>query len=135
MLSRSGFGQPFYRWKNRYDRYDLRTPGEESCQPQTPLVVKQRILELRNERPRWGQDKPAIWLKRERMKISESTVGRVMNKLKARGLLVEPFSRRQAKLVRRRRRKPRCAPKIAKGYQGEAIGDPVQVATLRLRLI
>ncbi|MGQ9471833.1 MAG: helix-turn-helix domain-containing protein [Candidatus Aminicenantales bacterium] len=124
MLSRSGFGQPFYRWKNRYDPYDLRTLGDESCQPQTPLVVKQRILELRNERPRWGQEKLAVLLKRERMEISESTFGRVMNKLKARGLLVESFNRRQAKLVRRRRCKPHCATKIAKGYQGEAIGDP-----------
>lgn len=133
--------QTFYRWKNRYDPYDLTTLEDESRrprhvrQPQTPLAVKDRILELRNERPRWGRDKLAVLLKREGIEISGSTVGREMNKLKARGLLVEPANVRQAKLARKRRRKPRYATKIPKGYRVEAPGDLVQVDTLRVRLI
>jgi putative transposase len=133
--------QTFYRWKNRFDPYDLTTLEEESRRPQhvrqsqTPLAVKERILELRNERPRWGRDKLAVLLKREGTKISGSTVGREMTKLKARGLLVEPENVRRAKLARKRRRKPRYATKIPKGYRVEAPGDLVQVDTLRARLI
>lgn len=133
--------QTFYRWKRRYDPYDLTTLEEESRRPrrvrqaQTPLKVKERILELRNERPRWGRDKLAVLLQREGIMISGSTVGREMKKLKARGLLMEPENVRQAKLARKRRRKARYATQLPKGYQVEAPGDLVQVDTLRTRLI
>jgi len=133
--------QTFYRWKRRYDPYNLSTLEEESRrprnvrQPQTPLKVRERILELRNEHPRWSRDKLAVLLRKEGIEISGSTVGRVMNKLKARGLLVEPENVRQAKLARKRRRKPRYATKIPKGYRVEAPGDLVQVDTLRIRLL
>lgn len=90
---------------------------------------------MRNERPRWGRDKLAVLLKREGIEISRSTVGREMNKLKARGLLVEPVNVRQARLARKRRRKPRYATKMPKGYRAQALGDLVQVDTLRVRLI
>jgi len=133
--------QTFYRWKNRYDPYDLTTLEEESRrprhvrQPETPVKVIERIRELREEHPRWGRDKLAVLLKREGVEISGSTVGREMKKLKARGLLVEPENVRQAKLARKRRRKPRYAVRKPKGYKVEAPGDLVQVDTLRIRLI
>jgi transposase len=114
--------QTFYRWKNRYDPYDLTTLEEESRrprhvrQPKTPVKRIERIRELREEHPRWGRDKLAVLLKREGVEISGSTVGREMKKLKARGLLVEPENVRQAKLARKRRRKPRYAVRKPKGY-------------------
>jgi putative transposase len=74
-------------------------------------------------------------LKREGIEISGSTVGREMNKPKARGLLVEPENVRQAKLARKRRRKPRYAMRKPKGYKVTAPGDLVQIDTLRTRLI
>jgi transposase len=107
--------QTFYRWKSRFDRYDLTTLEEESRrphavrQPQTALGVKERILALREEHPRWSRDKLAVLLQKEGIKVSGSTVGRVMARLRARGLLVEPASVRLAKLARKRRRKPRYA--------------------------
>jgi putative transposase len=133
--------QTFYRWKNRFDPYDLTSLEEESRRPgharqsETPVKVIERIRELREERPRWGRDKLAVLLKREGIEISGNTVGREMKKLKARGLLVEPESVRQAKLARKRRRKPRYATRKPKGYKAEVPGDLVQVDTLRARLI
>jgi putative transposase len=133
--------QTFYRWKNRFDPYDLTTLEEQSRRPrrvrqsETPLKVVERIKKLREERPRWGRDKLAVLLKREGIEISGSTVGREMAKLKARGLLMEPENVRQAKLARKRRRKPRYATRKPKGYKVEAPGDLVEVDTLRTRLI
>lgn len=132
--------QTFYRWKNRFDPYDLTTLEDESRRPhkvrhpQTPEAVKERIRQLRDQYPRWGREKLAVLLGREGIKISGPTVGRVMNRLRARGLLVEPENVRQAKLARKRRRKPRYAVRKPKDYPVEAPGDLVQVDTLQVRL-
>jgi len=131
----------FYRWKNRYDPYDLTTLEEESRRPhkvpqsRTPGTAESRVLELRNRYPRWGREKLAVLLEREGIQLSGSTVGRVMARLRERGLLVEPENVRQAKLARRRRRKPRYAVRKPKGYRVEAPGDLVQVDTLHVRLV
>ena len=56
--------QIFYRWKNRFDHYDLRTLKEESRRPrlvrrpQTPVRFVERIQKLREQYPRWGKEKP-----------------------------------------------------------------------------
>jgi putative transposase len=132
--------QTFYRWKNRFDLYDLKTLEEESRrphrarQPQTPVLVVERIQKLREQYPRWGREKLAVLLRREEIEISGSTVGRVMRRLRARGLLVEPENVRLAKLARRRRRKPRYAVRKPKGYRVEGPGDLVEVDTLRVAL-
>ncbi len=131
----------FYRWKRRFDPYDLTTLEEESRrprhvrQPQTPLEVVERILELRTRYPRWGKKKLVVLLGREGIKVSASTVGRVMNRLKARGVLVEPLNVTQAKLARRRRRKPRYAIRKPKDYRIEAPGDLVEVDTVQIKLL
>jgi transposase InsO family protein len=133
--------QTFYRWKNRYDPYDLRTLESGSHrpykvrQPETPVKVIERIQKLREQYPRWGRDKLAVLLMKEGIEISASTVGRVINRLKARGLVREPENVRLAKLARRRRRKPRYAVRMPKGYSIEAPGDLVQMDTLKLQLI
>ena len=130
--------QTFYRWKNRFDPYDLRTLESGSHRPykvrlpETPVKVIERVRELREQYPRWGRDKLAVLLKRDAIEISASTVGRVMNRLKARGLLREPENVRLAKLARKRRRKPRYAVRMPKGYSIEALGDLVQMDTLKL---
>jgi len=132
--------QTFYRWKNRFDPYDLTTLEEESRRPHTvrhpgtPVEMVERIRQLREQYPRWEKEKLAILLRREGLEISGSTVVRVMRRLRARGLLVEPENVRQAKLARKRRRKPRYAVRKPKDYQVEAPGDLVQVDTLQVRL-
>ena len=92
----------FYRWKTRYDPQDLWTLEEEPRRPhkvrmpETPAAVETRILELRERYPRWGKEKLAVLLEQEGVHLSGSTVGRVMARLRARGLLVEPENLRQA---------------------------------------
>ncbi|MFA4925516.1 MAG: integrase core domain-containing protein [Candidatus Aminicenantales bacterium] len=54
---------------------------------------------------------------------------------KARGLLLEPENVRRAKLARKRRRKPRYATRMPRGYRVEAPGDLVEVDTLRVSLL
>jgi putative transposase len=132
--------QTFYRWKNRFDPYDLTTLEAASRRPHhvrkplTPALVEDRILELRTKYPRWGKDKLVVLLRREEIRVSTSTVGRVMKRLKDRGVLVEPLNIRQAREARKRRRKPRYAIRKPQGYRVTAPGDLVQVDTLQIRL-
>ena len=102
LFRKRGADQTFYRWKNRFDPYDLTTLEAASRRshhvrkPLTPAPVEDRILKFRLQYPRWGKDKRVVLLKREGIRVSPSTVGRVMNRLKARGVLVEPLNIRQA---------------------------------------
>lgn len=132
--------QTFYRWKNRFDSYDLTTLEAASRRPHrvrrpmTPAPVQNRILELRTKYPRWGKDKLVVLLRREGLRVSTSTVGRVMKRLKDRGVLVEPLNVRQAKEARRRRRRPRYAIRKPEGYRVTSPGDLIQVDTLQIHL-
>ncbi len=132
--------QTFYRWKNRFDPQDLTSLEAESRrprqvrQPLTPAPVQDRIIELRTQYPRWGKDKLVVLLRREGLRVSTSTVGRVMKRLKDRGVLIEPINVRQAKEARKRRRRPRYAIRKPQGYRVMAPGDLVQVDTLQIRL-
>jgi len=132
--------QTFYRWKNRFDPYDLTTLEEESRRPhhvrspQTPVVVVDRVLELRQQYPRWGKDKLVVLLRREGIRVSTSTVGRTLSRLKKRGVLVEPLNVRRAKAARKRRWKPRYAVRKPPEYRVEAPGDLVQLDTLQVKL-
>ena len=121
--------QTFYRWMNRFDPYDLTTLEEISRRPhkvrtpQTPLEVVEGIQRLREQYPRWGKDKLVVLLKREGIEVSASTVGRVINRLKAKGVLVEPLNTTLAKFARRRKWKPRYATRKPKGYKIKGPGD------------
>jgi len=132
--------QTFYRWKNRFDPYALTTLEAASRRPHhvrkplTPAPIEDRILELRTKYPRWGKDKLVVLLKREGIRVSTSTVGRVMKRLKERGVLVEPVNVRQAKEARKRRYKPRYAIRKPEGYRVTAPGDLIQVDTLQIHL-
>jgi putative transposase len=131
--------QTFYRWKRRFDPYDLTTLEDESHRPhrarvpQSPPAVVDRILALRQQYPRWGKDKLVVLLRREGVQISTSTVGRVMKRLRGRGVLVEPLNVRLARLARKRRWKPRYAMRKPGGYAIDAPGDLVQVDTVQVR--
>jgi transposase InsO family protein len=131
--------QTFYRWKRRFDPYDLTTLEDGSHRPlksrvpQTPPAVVEKLLALRRKYPRWGKDKLVILLRREGVQISTSTVGRVLKRLKDRGILVEPLNVRLAKAARKRRRKPRYAIRKPEGYLIHDPGDLVQVDTVQIK--
>jgi len=131
--------QTFYRWKRRFDPYDLTTLEDGSHRPlkartpQTPPAVVEKLLELRRKYPRWGKDKLVVLLRREGIPLSTSTVGRTLKRLKVRGVLVEPLNVRLAKAARKRRWKPRYAMRKPEGYTIAAPGDFIQVDTVQLR--
>ena len=133
--------QTFYRWKRRFNPYDLTTLEAKSSKPfkvrkpETSVEVVNKIKELREKYPRWGKDKLVVLLRREGIIVSTSTVGRTINRLKERGLLKEPINEALVKLARRKKRKPRYAVRLPKGYQVRAPGDLVEVDTLTIRLL
>src|SRR5205807_1492615 len=88
--------QTFYRWQRRYDPYDLTTLEEHShrpgqCrQPTWAFPLEEKVLGLRLQFPRWGKDKLAVLLRRQKLAVSVSMVGRILTRLKQQGRLVEP---------------------------------------------
>lgn len=92
--------------------------------------LERRVLELREQYPRWGKDKLVVLLRREGIKASISMVGRILGHLKRSGQLVEP-------LPEPRRRKRDFARPYAirkpKGYRIQEPGDVVEVDTVDLR--
>jgi transposase len=105
--------QTFYRWKRRFDRHDLTTLEARSHRPRQvrkptwTVELAERVLSLRQQYPRWGKDKLAVLLRREKRTVSTSMVGRMLVDLKRRGAPHEPP---KAAVLRQARRKLRNRP-------------------------
>ena len=132
--------QTFYRWQRRYDPYDLTSLEERShCprqrrQPTWDFVLAEKVLGLRLQFPRWGKDKLAVLLRRQKLPISVSMVGRILVQLKRQGRLVEPP--RTGVPGSRRALRPRpYAVRKPREYAASAPGDLVEVDTLDVRPI
>jgi putative transposase len=129
--------QTFYRWRRRYKRRDLTSLQDRSHRPlqvrQPTYSVKlvEAVLRLREEYPRWGKDKLAVLLQRQGINCSASTVGRIIKRLKERGILKEPMPNHIS--VRKRQRKRPYAVRKPKEYQVSQVGDLVQLDTLDVR--
>ena len=127
--------QTFYRWQRRYDPYDLRTLEERShCprrrrQPTWSFPLAEKVLLLRLQFPRWGKDKLAVLLRRQKVAISVSMVGRILTRLKQQGRLVEP-PRSGVPGSRRALRTRPYAVRKPKQYAASEPGDLVEVDTL-----
>lgn len=115
----------FWRWKKRYNPWDLLTLEEKSRKPAhsphaTPWPVVQRILTLKHEHPRWGKEKAALFLKSEGMVISGKTVWKIWT--------------RHSMVIRYRTRK-RKAPKPRVDWTRVRLpGDLVQLDTKHISL-
>ena len=132
--------QTFYRWKRRFDRHDLATLEGHSHrprkvrQPTWTAQLAERVLALRKQYPRWGKDKLAVLLRREKHIVSTSMVGRILADLKRRGALHEAP---RAAVLRHERRKLRNRPwavRKPKYWRIEQPGDLVEIDTKELRL-
>ena len=129
--------QTFYRWKHRYNPSNLKTLENHSCRPEhlrqptasVELVVA--VQRLREQYPRWGKDKLVILLHREGYQCSTSMVGRVLRRLKDRGVLQEPIPNHIS--ARKRQRQRPYAVRKPKDYEVKAPGDLIQVDTLDIR--
>src|SRR5450432_1991739 len=132
--------QTFYRWRRRYDPYDLTSLEQRShrprqCrQPTWAFLLEEKVLRLRLQFPRWGKDKLAVLLRRERLAASVSMVGRILTQLKLRGRLVEP-SRTGVPGSRRALRPRPYAVRKPREYAASRPGDLVEVDTLDVRPI
>ncbi len=129
--------QTFHRWKRRYNPRDLTTLEARSCrprhvrQPTASAALREAVLRLRQQYPRWGKDKLAVLLHREGCRVSTSMVGRILRRLKDRGVLREPPHNG---ISARRRQVPRpYAVRKPRDYMAHAPGDIVQVDTLDVR--
>ena len=130
--------QTFYRWWRRYDGQNLSTLEGRSHrphrrrQPTWPAELADRVLALRRQFPRWGKDKLVVLLGQQGHAVSTSLVGRILNRLRQRGLLVEP--RRSGVSASRSSPRPRpYAVRKPREYQPFRPGDLVQVDTLEVR--
>jgi len=129
--------QTFYRWKRRYNPHHLKSLEERSHrpkhlrQPTYSAELVEAVLKLREEYPRWGKDKLVVLLHREGFNCSTSMVGRILHKLKERGVLKEPVSNHIS--ARRRQWQRPYAIRKPKEYVARAPGDIVEVDTLDVR--
>ncbi len=96
--------------------------------PTWSVDLSRAVLKLREKYPRWGKDKLAPLLRDQGWKVSTSMVGRILGRLKARGVLKEPP--RYGILARRRCRPRPYGIRKPREYQAKEPGDIVQVDTL-----
>lgn len=100
-----------YRWKKRYNEFGLeglengcRIPDKVPEVKYTPDQVR-LVLKVRRENPLWGKYKIVVIIERDyRMKISVSTVGRIIKMLVKKGL-VKPVKYYFGRLKDKRPRK------------------------------
>jgi putative transposase len=129
--------QTFYRWKGRYNPRELTSLEVRSRRPKRlrqPTWSRElalAVLHLREQYPRWGKDKLAVLLRGRGWQVSTSMVGRILTRLKARGVLREP-PRTGISTRKRVWRRPYAVRK-PKGYVVKEPGDLVQVDTLDVR--
>lgn len=129
--------QTFYRWFRRYNPHDLSRLEERSRRPRRtrrPTWSNELALavqRMRERYPRWGKDKLAPLLRERGWHCSTSMVGRILTRLRERGVLPEvlpkdPWQRPRPFKRPYGIRKP-------KGYQARKPGDLVQVDTADIR--
>ena len=129
--------QTFYRWKRRYNPKDLASLEDHSHQPKHvrqptySVELVEAVVKLREEYPRWGKDKLVVFLEAEGFDCSASTVGRIIKRLKERGVLREPIPNHIS--ARKRIRIRPYATRKPKEYQASQAGDIVQLDTLDIR--
>jgi len=89
------------------------------------------VLKLREEYPRWGKNKLVILLRGDGFNCSASMVGRILRRLKERGVLREPLPNHIS--ARKRQRQRPYAVRKPKEYIAKEPGDIVEVDTLDVR--
>lgn len=126
-----------YRWKRRLEQEgpqgldDRSRKPRRRRQPTWSPELSQAVLRLREQYPRWGKDKLVVLLGREGRQASTSMVGRILKRLKERGVLREPP--RNAFSVGRRAPPRPYAVRKPKDYLVRQPGDLVEVDTLDVR--
>lgn len=129
----------FYRWRKRYNPHHLKSLEDQLGRkrpkkvrtPMTDPVIVSLIADLRGTFPRWGKEKITRLVWKRGHRISVSTVGRTIARLKARGVLREPkpnFISAKKRYIKRSWAVHR--PENLRAYDP---GDLVQIDTLDIR--
>jgi transposase InsO family protein len=131
-----GFSRPtVYAWLKRSDAgpkgLEKRSHRPHNVRRSTWTVeLERRVLQLREQYPRWGKDKLVVLLRKEGIAVSTSMVGRILKHLKDSGQLIEPLPEQ-----RRSKKHPRrpYAIRKPKSYLAKEPGDLVELDTVDLR--
>jgi putative transposase len=119
-----------YRWE--------KDPEPKSRRPQRPRqplwapALVEAVEALRADNPMWGKRKIAVLLGREGVATSVSTVGRILRRLVARGVVIPVPTLRRRPGGRRFRlsQAERHARRLPKGLKPSRPGELVQIDTL-----
>jgi len=128
-----------YRWQKRINEKGTRGLEESSRRPKRLRTTRwsveliETVLELRKQYPRWGREKICVLLGREDIHTSASTVGRILNYLKKRGLIHDPPG--TVKTGKKGAKRRPFALRKPKNYGIQVPGDMVQVDTLDVSLM
>jgi transposase InsO family protein len=120
-----------YRWIRRFKQYGVTGLNENSRkpkrlrQPTTPWDTVIRIVQLRKQYSAWSKYKLRVLLMREGIRVSASTVGRV---LKRRGLINLKISKK------RRMAALRPKTRFPRGLRISQPGDMIQMDTKHIML-
>lgn len=126
-----------YRWLARFEPSDMTSLEDRSSRPnrrRRPTWTRAQIAalrELRGRYPRWGKVKLAVLARRRGVAISDTTAGRILGYLRARGEIREPIGCRIS--ARRRVNRRHHAVRKPAAYTPRAPGDLVEIDTLDVR--
>lgn len=129
--------QTFYRWKRRYNGWHLESLEGRSHrpkrlrQPSYRVEVVAAVLRVREENPRWGKYKLVPLLYQAGYEVSASMVGRILRRLRERGVLREPIP--NCVCARKRQRQRPYAVRKPREYEVRQVGDLIQLDTLDIR--
>ena len=128
-----------------YDRWRRRAKGglerlvprsrrpHRPRRPTWPSALVEAVQCLREDWPMWGRAKLVVLLRAEGFAVSESTVGRILSHLVARGVIQPVPDLRRAKATHCRVRR-RHAKRLPKGQVATRPGSLVQLDTLTITL-
>ena len=95
------------------------------------MELIEAVLKFREQYPRWGKDRLVVLLHEQDYQASTSMVGRIIRRLKDRGVLKEPV--RSHVSARKRVLKRPYAIRKPKDYMATQPGDLIQLDTLDIR--
>lgn len=128
-----GVSRPtLYRWNMQPERRSRR-PKRMRAKTWTPALVA-AVEALRLDHPMWGRAKIGPLVRRQGFTVSDATVGRIITRLVARGVVerVPTLRRRKGGGARQWRRKH--ALRLPKGTRPTIPGELVQVDTLSVNV-
>jgi putative transposase len=122
-----------YRWAKRLEPRSRRP--RRLRKPLWTSALVRAIEELRAANPMWGKRKLAVLLRREGVRVSISTVGRILRKLMDKGVVTPvPTLRRRPAGGRFRLMAHGHARRLPKGMKPTRPGEIVQIDTLFVTL-